>query len=221
MNPDPPLDPIESLIPEWPGLPAPSDKLFQSQEDWWNNACLNWGAHGWTLYASGYKEAADLLVKHIEARGASQDTLVYPILFLYRQYLELLIKDTLRMARRLRDVDGEMPMHHRIDALWHELHRLLRQISPGDSEPELQEVGRLIGEFSRADPLSMAFRYPVDTKGNATLPGITHINLRNVRDVLGKISIMMEGANSQVHEYLQYKLEMEREFRDDMGGGMY
>jgi hypothetical protein len=217
----PSIDPTESLIPELPGLPASTDKLFRSQEDWWNNACLNWGGHSWLLYATGYKEAADLLVKHIEARQASQDTLVYPILFLYRQYLELLLKDTLRMAQRLQEVEGEMPMHHRLDALWQELHRLLIQISPGDSEAELKEVGRLIGEFSHVDPLSMAFRYPVDKAGKPTLPGITHINLRNVREVLGKISIMLEGANSQVYEYLQNKLEMERDFLSDMGNGMY
>lgn len=36
----------------------------------WNNACVNWCHDGWSLYASGYKEAADLLVQN-----AGQDKL--------------------------------------------------------------------------------------------------------------------------------------------------
>lgn len=199
---------------EPPGYPSPNDKLFTSHEDWWNNACLNWSGYSWSLYAAGYKEAADLLVASVEQRTAGQDILVYPILFLYRQYLELEIKDTLQMARRLQGVSGENPMHHRIDQLWRELSKLLLVISPHDSVAELQEIGRMIEEFSKVDPGSMAFRYPVDRAGEPSLPGITHINLRNVRDVIAKIAIILSGANSQVHEYLQCKLQQEREFGD-------
>src|SRR5665811_2493141 len=89
---------------EMPGTPSSGDQLFVSQEDWWNNACLNWCHDGWTLYATGYREAADLLVRHIEQRGVDQDMLVYPVLFLYRQYLELEIKDLIRQGRRLQDI---------------------------------------------------------------------------------------------------------------------
>ena len=80
---------------------------------------------------------------------------------------------------------------------------------------ELNEISRLIGEFSKVDPLSMAFRYPVDKTGTPSLPGITHINLRNVRDVVAKIAIILSGANAQVYEHLQFKLEQEREFRNE------
>lgn len=73
-------------IPELPGLPTSKDQLFSTQEDWWNNACMNWSSSGWSLYASGYKEAADALVTKVEERSTNQDTFVYPVLFLYRQY---------------------------------------------------------------------------------------------------------------------------------------
>ena len=202
-------------IPELPGLPSSSDKLFASQEDWWNNACVNWSSSGWSLYAAGYKDAADVLVARIEERSSSQDTFVYPVLFLYRQYLELQLKMMVRTLRHLQGVGHDFPKGHRIDGLWTEADSLLRQAFPDESKVELVETGRLIHEFSRVDPLSTAFRYPVDNEGNPSLPGIKYINLRNVRDVMAKIAMLLDGAHTMAHENLQLKLEMEREYGDE------
>ncbi|HEX20244.1 MAG TPA: hypothetical protein ENG78_05435 [Acidiferrobacteraceae bacterium] len=191
-----------------PGLPSKIDKLFDSTEDWWNNACLNFSHDGWTLYAIGYKEAADLLVKHIEDYSCSQDILVYPILFLYRQYLELAIKDLIRQGRKLQDIAEPFPQTHQIDELWKICSKLLSEISPGDSTEEQDHIDRLINEFCQVDPTSMAFRYPEDRDGNPSLPGISHINLRNVKAVIAKISIILDGAGAQIDEYLSIKADM-------------
>ncbi|HMK50182.1 MAG TPA: hypothetical protein VK435_09020, partial [Thermodesulfovibrionales bacterium] len=78
---------------ETPPPPSADDKLFQSADDWWHNACLNYMHDSWPAYIIGYKKAADILVRHIKQKRRSQDTLVYPIIFLYRQYLELAIKN--------------------------------------------------------------------------------------------------------------------------------
>lgn len=212
-DPTPPVDWMELM--ERPALPSAEDRLFTSQEDWWNNACLNWCHDGWGLYASGYKNAADLLVKQVEEHNGGQDSLVYPVLFLYRQYLELQIKDLIRQARRLQDIADDLPKHHRIGNLWEVCQKLLSEISPGDSVVELNEIARLIGEFSSVDPTSMAFRYPQDKDGNPSLPCISHINLRNVREVIGKISIILSGASAQVGEFLSIKKDMEKEFRGE------
>jgi hypothetical protein len=212
-DPTPPVDWSELL--ERPALPSSEDRLFTSQEDWWNNACINWCHDGWNLYTSGYKEAADLLVQGVEQRSAGHDSLVYPVLFLYRQYLELQIKDLIRQGRRLQSISGEFPKHHHIGNLWEVCHKLLSEISPHDSVVELKEIARLIAEFSAVDPTSMAFRYPQDKDGNPSLPGMSHINLRNVREVIGKISIILTGASIQLSEYLSFKQEMEREFRGE------
>lgn len=196
-------------------LPSSEDNLFSSQDDWWNNACLNWCHDNWGLYASGYKKAADLLVQGVEERNSCQDSLVYPVLFLYRQYLELEIKGLIRQARRLQDVAGDFPKSHRINELWRDCHKLLSEISPGDSTAELKQITRLINEFSDVDKESMAFRYPEGKNGNPSLPGVHHINLRNVREVIGKISIILMGANLQIGEYMSIKNDMEREFRHE------
>jgi len=206
-----------------PALPSADDKLFTTAEDWWNNACLNWLPAGWDwdLYATGYKDAADILVSHIQDNNRHHDTMIYPIVFLYRQYLELAIKNLIRQVRRLQDVTEPFPKIHRIDELWCICHRLLSQIAPGDSEEELKHITRLIEEFSTVDPTSMAFRYPEDKGGSPSLPGITHINLRIVKEVIGKISVIIEGASAMVGEYLSFKWEMEREMEREYDSGGY
>jgi hypothetical protein len=67
--------------------PAPNDNLFEiASGNWRATADVQalWGSPA-TLYATGYRQAAELLVKHVLATGFDQDSLVYPILFLYRQ----------------------------------------------------------------------------------------------------------------------------------------
>ncbi|MCT8869356.1 hypothetical protein [Shewanella xiamenensis] len=196
-----------------PKLPSSSDVLFTSQEDWWNNACVNWCHDRWGIYANGYKEAADILVNQVEIRavGAYQDSLVYPVIFIYRQYLELAIKGLLQDAKRLQDIKGDMPKHHRIDQIWIECRNLLSEIWQGNSIKKLDQITRLLKDFAKVDPTSEAFRYPHDKKGQPSLEGLTHINLRNVREVIGKISVILTGAQAQINEYLGYKADMEHD----------
>ena len=197
---------------EPPPLPSAEDKLFQSGDDWWHNACLNYMHDGWPAYVIGYKKAADILVTYIKKERRSQDTLVFPILFLYRQYLELSIKNLIQKGRQLQDISEPTPGGHRIHDLWKVCEKLLNEIAPGDSTAEIKQINRLILEFCAVDPRGTAFRYPEDNNGNPSLPDITHINIRNVYDVIEKISVILEGADMQISEYLSFKDEMRREY---------
>ncbi len=207
MADEPPAVDRELLADVLP-LPSRDDKLFTTAEDWWNNACFNSSHDGWTLYALGYKDAADLLVLHVEDGGRRQDMLVYPILFSYRQYLELALKGLIRDARTLEDIDEPFPKTHRIDELWRICQELLLRISSGEPIEYLDEIGRLISDFSKVDPVSMAFRYPEDRKGIPSLSGISSINLRNVKEVIGKIAIILDGASTQIDVDLSHKAEI-------------
>lgn len=198
---------------ELPALPCAEDRLFLTAEDWWDNACLNFLADGWSLYATGYKDAADILVSQVEQEKRHQDTLIFPIIFLYRQYLELAIKDLIRDARKLLDINEPFPQIHNIDRLWGICSDLLNQVSPGDSEDAIRQIKRLIDEFCIVDPTATAFRYPEDKKGKPSLPGISTVNLRNVKEVIGKIGITLDGAGAVLNEY--------RSIKNDIYSGLY
>ena len=88
--------------------------LFTSAQDVYNNACVNWFHDPLELYATAYKEAAEKLVKDVITSRRQRDTLVYPIVFLYRHYIELRLKEIIRAGRKFLDEPGDFPKHHRV-----------------------------------------------------------------------------------------------------------
>src|SRR5690349_3397478 len=120
--------------------------MFKPAEQWNENACLHYAPDGWLTYALGYKEAGDRLVKQLETDWRRQDLLVYPIVFLYRQYLELAIKGVIQQAQVLLGEPKDLPLTHQIDQLWTRCSALLERVSPGDSLEEQRQIGRLIKE---------------------------------------------------------------------------
>lgn len=205
---------IFASLPEPPSEPGTSDRLFPEHEDPGNNALVNWSSSDWLLYASSYKVAGDVLVNQLPPGSGQQDTLVYPILFLYRHYLELHLKVTIGTLRRLVGESHEIPAGHKIEGLWQTLIGLHRQARLKPPATSLVDLGRLINEFGKIDPASTAFRYPVDMEGKPSLPGRRVINLRNVRDVIAKMDMLLGGFHSYVADHLQFKLNMEREMRE-------
>jgi hypothetical protein len=52
-------------------------------------------------------------------------------------------------------------------------------VEPKTTDQDLEAIEENIKEFSTTDPSSMAFRYPIDKDDNPSLPGLSHINVRN------------------------------------------
>jgi hypothetical protein len=69
---------MEAESDEYP-WPKPGDILFRSDNDPQSDAWINWALTGWDAYASGYLEAANLLVEKVLETGQRTDTLVYPV----------------------------------------------------------------------------------------------------------------------------------------------
>ena len=104
--------------------PRKGERLFRGDlRDWKNNACLRQGDD----YAcrEGYLRGAQILVEAVGEKERDQDFLVYPIVFLYRHYIELLLKEVIKNAPYL--IDRELTIaernhldSHRLDLLWND-----------------------------------------------------------------------------------------------------
>ena len=205
---------VDSDIPDIP-WPKKGEQLFNKVDgDWWNNACLNYSHDDWTLYADAYKYAGDLLVECNKENHKIKDLLIYPIVFLYRQYIELRLKCIIRDGNQLLDIPEEFPKHHRIDELWKQCRRILEE--PGDPSEDLEAVEECILQFSEQDPTSMAFRYPTDKNGNPSLPGLRIVNLRNLADVITRIGSLLDSASDGISECLYKKQEAQAEYRNSV-----
>jgi hypothetical protein len=190
--------------------PRKGDQLFAEDDDWWNNACVGWSRDEWTAYGEGYKRAAEILVQHVVDTQRDQDFLIFPIGFLYRQYLEVRLKHLLRDGFLLLDVREAFPTHHRLNELWKGCRRVLEQVWPDGPRDDLDAVEEVIEQFKQKDPGSTAFRYPVDTKGNRSLPTTERINLRNLAEVMERTAALLDACSAGIQEDLQQKWEMEQ-----------
>ena len=84
----------------------------------------------------------------------------------------------------------------------------------GDAE-ELDHLQRVLEELAAFDgPRGTGFRYAHDVDGQASLPSDLQINLRDVRVVMDKVAVLLDGAAEGIAVMLQHEAEMREEFRD-------
>ncbi|MCL1119092.1 hypothetical protein N7V09_18820 [Shewanella seohaensis] len=190
--------------------PSLGDKLFVEAEDWWMSACLNWYNDPTELYIVGYKKAADSLVDSIANRKGSADSLIFPIVFLYRHYVEIRLKSLLHDGNRLLDREHKQKSEHQLSKLWPKVRSILDELWPNEEGEDLKAMDSLIAQFEEVDPRSTTFRYPKDFDGNNSLKlDVPRVNLRNLAEVVGAMSIILEGAAGAISDYQGYKNGMQ------------
>jgi hypothetical protein len=203
----------EDVIP----FPEIGDQLFITKEYSHYNAQINYTQSDDALYryVLGYKEAGDRLVQSLIENNRHIDLVIFPTVFLYRQYLELRLKQLLVEGNRLLDKSFTLPKQHRLDTLWQECKSVLKQIEPNIPNGELRAIEACIVEFSTIDPLSMAFRYHVDTHNNPSLPpNLRYINIHNLAQVMAKIHSFLDAAYMTISVAIDQKQEIEEAFKD-------
>ena len=133
---------------------TPSRKsLFEPGEDPSHDVYVHNRGDGWWLYADGYRLAAELLIAKTETLTLGErNALIYPVVFLYRQHLELRLKYIVLIGQRLRHKPTAPPTHHRLDTLWGECKPVLRERSVAVGLGDRREIEEVIEELARLDP---------------------------------------------------------------------
>lgn len=185
--------------------------LFVAYDDWQMNACLTFQNDMSYGYIEGYLRAADRLVEHVAEKACDQDTLVYPIAFLYRQHIELQLKEIIDTGRQLlTDNESGHPKHHEIHKLWPYAKGLIKKAWPGKPDPEeFKRIDHFIKQFKEVDYDSTAFRYPKQISGDTSLKGVQYINLRNLAECVHSFSEFLSGVATALSVYLDDKREHE------------
>ncbi|HEY9853751.1 MAG TPA: hypothetical protein V6D28_30050 [Leptolyngbyaceae cyanobacterium] len=172
--------------------------LFISDIDCMNDARINL-FYGFDVLAVGYKSAADILVKHVIENGTDQDTLVYPIVFLYRQHLELRFKEIIREGWLLLNEGKDFPPIHDLQELWKQVKEVIKKLLPDEEETQGESlIEHIVNEFSKRDKQSYSFRYPGDKKGNNPLADLQYINIRHLSEMIQEASDFLYGVSSAI-----------------------
>ena len=180
--------------------PQKGDQLFQAGDDWWLSSYIQPWNKDFHAYASGYRQAADIVVEHVTASDiehrSTRDYVVFPVVFLYRHYAELRLKEIIMVGNRLYGIPQGLPQHHRIDELWRQARSILSETSSRD---DLDNVERCIAEFSQMDPGSDSFRYPITRDGKLSISQ-DHlvISLRNLRDVMTRLGSFLDASSDHL-----------------------
>lgn len=84
--------------------PRKEDILFCSDNEMWHaNACLGNLATP-HAYSQGYRKSARILSEYVYEKGRHQDFLIYPIVFLYRHHIELILKQLIIQGSDLANI---------------------------------------------------------------------------------------------------------------------
>lgn len=195
-------DRIDELLTTKIRVPNLDDQLFVDVDNWPMTARLYMYPDPSELYVVGYKEAADALVETVSMRKGTADSLVFPIVFLYRHYLELRMKLLLEEGRRLLGVDHKAVAEHDLSVLWPKVRGILTDIFPNSDQSDFDAIDALIEQFKQVDPRSTSFRYPNKKDGKRSVNSdVSRINLSILSEVVGAMSSVLEGAAGAISEY--------------------
>ena len=131
-------------------------------------------------YADNFSKAADLTIRHMIESGNNGilDTWYYPLVYLYRQSLELILK-----ACILKKITSKTDRQNTFKKISHDLGLCIDEIynlynlSPNDSKNAMW-LDAFIKDISKVDNKSDLFRYPFNTEGKTAASNQKNISLK-------------------------------------------
>lgn len=189
--------------------------LFKHGENLNQFGYIGWGNTGTQFfgYYSGYKDAADVLVDKVLSEGDSfsLDRLIYPIVFLYRQSLELLLKHIfIEYADMSRDdtIRTIKSVSHNLISIWNKVKPLLEKVLRDDpAKDKISWLNSVIIEFDEHDRNSFNFRYPITRNGDRIHSEHQYIDYPNLKDEMNNVYDFLETIQSM--------LDYENQLRED------
>jgi hypothetical protein len=191
---------------------------------------LNW--HGtpeeeFTHFAEAFHEVArrvavDLSHNRHFGRIPIEDFKAYPVVFMYRHALELHMKAVILAGSPMLsspEVDREkLFTTHSLDVLRQQVERVFDAYEWGwdlgvPHFETLEDFRGAIAELAGVDAGSYTFRYPIDTKGRASLSSHFRFNLFEFCETLDGLLIVLKGATIGAYEEFQARAEAEAEAR--------
>jgi len=190
--------------------PKQYKKLFIDEGDYYEFSHIAWGGLEVQIagYRMGYKAAADNLIEDALSSKDSLklDTFVFPAIFLYRQYIELTLKNliiTLTDLSREEKIEKLKKYNHNLDVLWKGFVEVTLNITGEADDAALNTVGKYIQEFHGIDKGSFSFRYPFTKELELIFGSEKRINLKHLKERMSEIEMFFNGAGDYMYDLKQ------------------
>jgi len=214
--------------------------LFREAEDRWRNpgrVVLNWSndpVHDLEMLTEKYRAVAHdrVAVLRAQRRGiqGSDCFEAYPIVFLYRQAFELVLKSIVLAGAVLLREEGDEPMpiqkmKHQLTPLFAEVCRIFGKFGGGKDDPWNLKVDGLrtyddfeaiVREFDEVDSGSYAFRYSMKTDGSTASvdPGF-EFDLFAFAETMDTVLLRLTGVPEWIRDVMQDRWEAAYERRQE------
>lgn len=176
--------------------PRRGDKAFVTSANPSENASIDQSGHSrLVLMSDGYKTAGDLMVEAAGHDDLTRDTLVFPIIFSYRHFLEISLKYLLATYGPTVGIEPNWRSHD-LATLWGSVLQVLERYGTTDPDDADSNVGAIILEFAKIDPASYAYRYPVDRNGRLLPVAQNDLHLPTLADVMNGIANYFDGCDA-------------------------
>ncbi len=202
MNDNPPTDP------------------FRSGSDFATNACINYLMSFGEL-SQHYRHSADALMEAAMRDRSTLDVHVFSICFLFRQCIELELKEDLWMTEYARtgrkiyidEVNGAHKKHE-LRPIWDRFRKSAMQLLNSDfplADADTRYIDDFLDAWTRHDRQSYSFRYPISLKGERPLAGLKNINIVALQaGVHHTIELL-----GRVMHFVSYIVDERSEYRGD------
>lgn len=182
------------------------------------NAVLNMmNENSWCLYTAGFKPGVEILLESVKPTY-EVNTVIFPILLLYRHYVEISLKEAIGYGRYLDEQSKPLTGGHNLQNLWEEARKSIeKHIAETIKAEELDRIEVLIHEIHSIDPSSEGSHYPFVKKKKEKVQHVPFplntppINLDELSIKTKKVFYFLDKATN----YLAVAQDFEAEFRSD------
>ncbi len=183
---------------------------FQAHPDWYHNACIS-NYLQFCEIGHYYVRAADALVQDTVEDRSLLDVYVSPLVFLYRQAIELILKDILWQSHYLAFgkkgfIKDRSFKTHDLSKLWQQLKKNCQNVLGADfplSSHETEMLEQLFCLIQEHDPRSDAFRFPFDGQGNRSHASLRHVNVRSLYESVHQAVDLLGNLKEVVADYYE------------------
>lgn len=148
-------------------------------------------------YVAGFQRAADMIVIAARNDDLNPDDLFFPVAYLYRHHLELMLKELVRLGAgmgALGDCESLLGEHN-LHRLWNKAKELIQSVWPSPLGDDIKAVERVILEFHKLDPSGQTFRYCRDKDGSPLLASApSRVDLGALASTVDAVSRFLDAA---------------------------
>lgn len=181
----------------------------------YHNAVLNWLGNPkgeFMLYGDAYHEAGKKLLEALLAERSHNGIRYCPVVFLYRQSLELNLKSIIIHGNDILELHGEAEAaskkvlgHHALKPLLDSVEKIITFMGWTEGYAKgcienFDDIKTVVDKFDEIDEGSYAFRYPTDKQGKGSVSSHFSFDIRIFVESLDPVIELMSGLSYALDE---------------------